>query len=79
MDEGVAGDHRAKARLEGTATVIIVLEAADVAAYNIYQLYNPYRLVIDCAKQLRRAPAPGFRQRDVAVQQIGAPNLAPET
>src|SRR5262249_43425985 len=42
----------------------VVLEAADIAAYSIYQLYGPYRLVIDCVRRVApdssspRVPAP---------------------
>src|SRR5262245_52949804 len=32
------------------ATTRVVLEAAGVATYSVYALYNPYRLVIDCAR-----------------------------
>jgi N-acetylmuramoyl-L-alanine amidase len=31
-------------------TTRVVLDAAGVSSYNIYALYNPYRLVIDCAR-----------------------------
>ena len=31
-------------------TTRVVLEAAGVSSYSVYALYNPYRLVIDCAR-----------------------------
>src|SRR3954467_6196407 len=54
-------------------TTRVVLEAADVAAYNIYQLYNPYRLVIDCARAARPAPALDVRHTELMVPQSVAP------
>jgi N-acetylmuramoyl-L-alanine amidase len=32
-------------------TTRVVLDTIDVSTYTVYQLYNPYRLVIDCARQ----------------------------
>jgi N-acetylmuramoyl-L-alanine amidase len=34
----------------------IALDAAGVATYSIYPLYNPYRLVVDCVRAARSAP-----------------------
>src|SRR5439155_7496018 len=34
------------------ATTRVVLEEAGVASYSVYELYNPYRLVIDCARMV---------------------------
>jgi N-acetylmuramoyl-L-alanine amidase len=37
-------------------TTRVVLDAAGVSSYSIYALYNPYRLVIDCARPILTAP-----------------------
>src|SRR4029077_10992242 len=34
----------------------LALDAAGVATYSIYPLYNPYRLVIDCVRAPRTVP-----------------------
>lgn len=39
-------------------TTRIVLDAGGVSTYSIYALYEPYRLVIDCARGPRPAPPP---------------------
>src|SRR5437764_435222 len=36
----------------------IVLDAAGVASYSVYPLYNPYRLVIDCVRATIAAATP---------------------
>ena len=38
-------------------TTRVVLDAADVASYSIYPLYNPFRLVIDCVRLGPRSEA----------------------
>jgi N-acetylmuramoyl-L-alanine amidase len=47
------------------ATTRVVLEAAGVSSYSVYALYNPYRLVIDCVRDVPKAlaassPSPSF-------------------
>src|SRR5207248_1907442 len=34
-------------------TTRVVLDAAGVSSYSVYPLYHPFRLVIDCARELR--------------------------
>jgi len=43
---------------QANRTTRIVLDAGGVSTYSIYALYEPYRLVIDCVRGLRRSPAP---------------------
>ena len=50
-------------------TTRVVLDFADVAAYSVFTLYNPYRLVIDC----RRAESPS----SVASAEPAPPGPAP--
>ena len=55
----------------------IVLDAAGVASYSVYPLYNPYRLVIDCVRATIAAatPAPGALA-DVQREPTPAPLVA---
>jgi N-acetylmuramoyl-L-alanine amidase len=40
------------------ATTRVVLDAAGVSSYSVYPLYDPYRLVIDCVREVPKA-SPG--------------------
>jgi len=40
------------------STTRVVLDAIGIASYSVYALYNPYRLVIDCARPAAGASAP---------------------
>lgn len=56
-------------------TTRVVLDAAGVSSYNIYALYNPYRLVIDCARaSVTAAPLPA---PIVVPARVSAPVLPP--
>jgi len=57
-------------------TTRVVLDAAGVSSYSIYALYNPYRLVIDCARA-SVAAAPALALAPMIVPPVTARVLPP--
>src|SRR5438445_7783833 len=45
-------------------TTRVVLDAIGVSSYSVYALYNPYRLVIDCARPAASASVPPALRRE---------------
>jgi N-acetylmuramoyl-L-alanine amidase len=41
-------------------TTRVVLDVAGISSYSVYALYNPYRLVIECAREKPALPAAAF-------------------
>ena len=60
-------------------TTRVVLDAADVASYSVYPLYNPFRLVIDCVRPALRSHAstPSFGAASPLAAAVAALDPAP--
>ena len=58
------------------STTRVVLDATGVSTYNVYALYNPYRLVIDCARPAGAAPASGAPPATHASPVVAARDVA---
>jgi N-acetylmuramoyl-L-alanine amidase len=54
-------------------TTRIVLDAANVATYSVYAMYDPYRLVIDCARAGTLAAGAGTAPRPWTPRTFGHP------
>jgi len=61
-------------------TTRVVLDAADVASYSVYPLYNPFRLVIDCVRPALRSDAstPSFGAASPLAAAVAALDPAPK-